>query len=318
MKELIIGLDTSNYRTSIAAVTPGGEIILNVRRLLPVASGERGLRQSDALFLHLKQAKEMMTALQEACKGFIIAAAAASVKPRGLPESYMPVFLAGEIIARSIAAPLSIPFYSSDHQSGHIRAACWGTELEHTEKYLALHLSGGTTDLLLWHDNTAEGLGSSLDLHAGQLVDRVGVAMGLPFPAGPELEKLALQGESTGRLGCSMTEHDLCCHFSGAETKVLQWIREDRYPKEVIAREVFDLLSRTAARMLQAGGKKTCVSDALICGGVASSPLFRQMLKKRCERMTVRPVFGDETLSGDNAVGVALIGADRYRREYGR
>ena len=123
--------------------------------------------------------------------------------------------------------------------------------------FYALHLSGGTTDVLAVQGGEIRKISSSLDLHAGQLVDRVGVAMGLGFPAGPELEMLALQGNSRGLLGCSMSDGDLTCHFSGAESQVQRWIADRSIPPENIAKEIYDLLARTVSRMICAGAEKS-------------------------------------------------------------
>ena len=316
MKRAVVGLDTSNYRTSLAAVSLEGDILLNLRELLPVAQGERGLRQSDALYAHLKQMKRMEAPLREALQGWKIAAVCASTRPRDRLDSYMPVFEVGDTVGRLVAATAGIPFFRSDHQQGHIWAARKGTSLEGEDAFLAVHLSGGTTDLLLFHAGDITELGGSLDLHAGQLVDRIGVAMGLPFPAGPELERLAERGTCDSLLGCSMASGDLQCHFSGAETKALSWIREKKMTQERIALEVYDLLARTIARMLAAGKRDTGFQNALICGGVASSALFRRMLTDRLRRKTpeMKVVFGDPALSGDNAVGVAMIGLNKYNR----
>ncbi len=320
MTDVVLGLDTSNYRTSLAAVDLNGHILLNERELLPVAQGERGLRQSDAVYLHLKQIKGMETAARKALCNARIVAVAASAAPRGREDSYMPVFEVGETVGRMIAAAESIPFFRTDHQRGHLWAARRGTALDKASAFLALHLSGGTTDLLCFRDGDLTELGSSLDLHAGQLVDRIGVAMGLPFPAGAELEKLAEKGKCAALLGCSMAGEELCCHFSGAETKVLAWIRDGQMRHQDIALEVYDLLARTIARMLAAGGRKSGMKDALLCGGVASSALFRRMLTDRLARRDreMRVCFGDPALSGDNAVGVALIGMDAYKCSKGQ
>lgn len=316
MNPVVIGLDTSNYRTSVAAVTLDGEVLLNYRKLLPVAEGERGLRQNDAVFLHLKQLKEAAGMIGEAAQGRRIAAVAASTRPRDRDDSYMPVFQVGDTVGRTLAAVTDVPFFPTDHQAGHVRAAAFGTVLAGAERFLALHLSGGTTELLAAEGENLIQLGGTRDLHAGQLVDRAGVAMGLPFPAGPELEKLALAGHSEGRLGCSMTDGDLGCHFSGAETRVQQWIEDGTLSREDIAREIYDLLSRTISRMLAAGQRRTGIRQALIAGGVASSELFRELLTARCGRFrgAPEPVFGREEYSGDNAVGVALIGVARLRK----
>ena len=312
-KPVVIGFDTSNYRTSVAAVTLDGEILVNHRELLFVSDGERGLRQSDAVFAHIRQLRNSEASLRLALQGTEIAAVSASTKPRDGEESYMPVFQVGHTAGSLLAASLNVPFYETTHQRGHLAAALYGTRLEGRERLLAVHLSGGTTDLLVMDEEQVEQIGGSADLHAGQLVDRAGVAMGLGFPSGEELEKLAVHGNSKGRLGCSLDKGDLTCHLSGAETRVQQWLREGSLSREDIAREIYDLLARTLVRMLKAGAEKAGVHNVLITGGVAASALLRQMLEERRLKTRGCPelVFGKPEMSGDNAVGVALIGAKR-------
>ena len=312
---VVVGFDTSNYRTSVAAVTLDGEILVNYRELLPVADGERGLRQSDAVFAHIRQIRNVEESLRASLKDVRIAAAAASTKPRDGEASYMPVFQVGYTAGSLLAAALGIPFYETTHQRGHLAAALAGTAYKDREKLLAVHLSGGTTDLLVMDGDHVTQIGGSADLHAGQLVDRAGVAMGLPFPSGEALEALAIRGKSAGLLGCSMADGGLTCHLSGAETRIRQWIREESLPREDIAREIYDLLARTLIRMLKAGAGKTGIREALVTGGVAASALLRQLLEERRARTRGCPeiVFGRPDLSGDNAVGVAMIGAARYR-----
>ena len=317
MTEAVLGIDTSNYRTSLAAVDPEGNILVNSRELLPVRQGERGLRQSDAVFAHLRQMTETEEALRQLRRdGFRPAAVAVSDRPRDGEDSYMPVFQAGITAAVMIAGVMDIPLYRTTHQRGHLAAAAKGTPLANREEYLAVHLSGGTTDLLAVRPDRIDRIGTSLDLHAGQLVDRVGVAMGLPFPAGPELEALAVGGTSEGRLGASMADGDLSCHLSGAESQAQRWIQDKTVSRADCAREIYDVLARTVSRMISAGSRKTGLREVLVTGGVAGSELFREMLAERCARLrgTPEPVFGEREMSGDNAVGVALIGLQRLKR----
>ena len=311
----VIGFDTSNYRTSVAAVTLDGEVLADFRELLPVPEGERGLRQSDAVFAHVKQLKACETLLRGRADGIRVAAAAASTKPCDGEDSYMPVFRVGETAAAVLAAALNVPLFETTHQRGHLAAAAHGTKLEKRTAFLAPHLSGGTTDLLAVEGERIRRIGGSADLHAGQLVDRAGVALGLPFPSGEHLEKLAAAGRSEGLLGCSLEQGDLVCHLSGAETRVGQWIREKSLSPENAAREIYEMLARTIIRMLRAGARKTGLKEALVTGGVASSPLLRQLLEDRRRRTDGCPelVFGKPERSGDNAVGVALIGAAKLK-----
>ncbi len=315
MKKAVIGFDTSNYRTSAAVVTEEKEIILNYRHLLPVPQGAIGLRQNEAVFAHIRNLEEASGQIQAAIRenGLRIAGVSASVRPRDPEDSYMPVFHVGKMAAELLAAACLVPMTETTHQRGHLAAAAYGTALRKNEKALAVHLSGGTTDLLYLEGDRLERIGGSLDLHAGQMVDRVGVFLGLGFPAGPELEMLALKGVSSGMLGCSMEKDDCWCHFSGAETKALNCIRNGNITPENLAREVYDLLVRTLVRMLCAGERKTGAGQALISGGVASSDLLRKLLTERLRKAGSRlsVFFGSPELSGDNAAGVALTGLEK-------
>lgn len=317
MSRIVIGLDTSCYTTSAAAVTVDGRVLASCRKLLPVKAGERGLRQSEAVFIHVRQLPERLEELAKATQGHQIVAVCASRQPRDEEESYMPVFQVGDAQARGLAAMLGVPCFASTHQRGHVAAAMVDSGATPGD-VLAVHLSGGTTELLSLRGDELKLLGGTLDLHAGQLVDRVGVALGLPFPAGPHLEKLAVCGESAALLPANMADGDLHCHFSGAETQVQRWIRQSTLPRENIAREVYDLLARTVSRMILAGAAQTGIRQVLIAGGVASSALFRQMVTERIHKKdrTFRVCFGKPEYSGDNAVGVALIGARKYREKY--
>ena len=306
----VLGIDTSCYTTSAALVSTQGEILASARKLLVVAEGDRGLRQSEGLFQHIKNLPHLIdSVMREAPAEVQISAVCASTRPRSAEESYMPVFRAGEGQARAAAALLRVPFYAVSHQEGHVRAATVDSEINLSEPFLALHLSGGTTEVLLAGAGDLKLLGGSLDLHAGQLVDRTGVRLGLPFPAGPELEKLAMCGEAKGLIGVSIRGID--CSFAGAESKAMRLIEGDMAPEQVAA-EVFDFLCRTFLRMIDAACEETHCRQALLAGGVASSTLLRQMLLRRAEKKGIhcRLCFGRPELSGDNAVGVALLGAD--------
>lgn len=317
MMNVAVGFDTSCYTTSAAAVNRQGEVVAFARKLLPVEAGQRGLRQSEAVFAHVKQMPLIMTELQQQLAGTEarIVAVCASASPCDGEDSYMPVFTVGLGHARTAAALLDVPLYQTTHQRGHIAAGLIGNQ-PFPQEHIALHLSGGTTDLLHCSQEGIRTLGSSLDLHAGQLVDRIGVKLGLCFPAGPALEKLALACMDAPRaaIPCSMEANDLCCHLSGAETKVLQLLQLGKLNNEQAALEVFDLLSRTVARMLIAGCNATKMQHALVVGGVASSTLLRSMLRKRLQKVRnpIHVVFGDPRYSADNAAGVAAIGMQRY------
>ena len=310
----VLGIDTSCYTTSAALVSVEGELLGSARRLLTVGEGERGLQQSQGLFQHVKNLPDMIGQVMQGAPQ--ICAVCASVRPRPAEESYMPVFRAGESQARAAAALLRVPFYPVSHQEGHVRAAMVDAGIDAGRPFLALHLSGGTTEILLADQGRLTLLGGSLDLHAGQLVDRTGVRMGLGFPAGPALEKLAMQAAPQGLLGVSIK--GTSCNLAGAENKIERWLAQGELSREQIAAEVFDFLCRTIERMIENACEATGARQALLAGGVASSTLLRSMLNVRAKkrRLNCRLHYAHPELSGDNAVGVALLGAERYAAQH--
>ena len=313
MKGAVLGIDTSCYTTSVAAADESG-VLCSHRKLLPVQMGARGLRQSEAVFAHIKQLPDLYDQATESLARRPVDAVCVSASPRDDEASYMPVFLSGLSFARVAAASLKVPLLTTTHQRGHVRAALQDSGLRASD-YLALHLSGGTTEVLHMRGDQLKLISGTRDLHAGQLIDRVGVALGLSFPAGPYLAKLAMNGEAHSLLPVSMEGLD--CHFSGAEARVGQWIKQGKMPPEEIAAEVCSLVARTVLRLLTAAKEQTGVSDALITGGVASSQLLRDLLGEinRKRRLGLRLYFGQRQFAGDNAAGVALIGCDRMREE---
>lgn len=309
----VLGIDTSCYTTSVAYVQKGIEPV-QARRILAVPKGKRGLMQSDALFQHVQNLPIVLEQLRDTCPEMCVEAVSASTKPRPVDGSYMPVFLASEGTARSIAASLQVPFFATTHQQGHIRAAALHSGLPKGD-FLAVHISGGTTELLHCSvDLHLELLGGTEDLNAGQLVDRTGVALGLPFPCGPHLEELAKAGQAESRIPLSAKGMSL--HFSGAEAQIMRWIASGEMKREDIAAEVYSYISRAIAHLLIEGYRVTGCTNALLAGGVASSTRFRMLLPERLKRKKspMCVYWGKPEYSSDNAVGVALIGLEMLEK----
>ncbi len=145
--------------TSCALVTPEGEILSSSRRLLTVEDGARGLMQSQGLFQHVKNLPQMVQNVMADVSDAEICAVCASTRPRPAEDSYMPVFRAGESQARAAASLLRVPFYPASHQEGHVRAAMVDAGIDETKPFLALHLSGGTTEILLSEEGKADAAG---------------------------------------------------------------------------------------------------------------------------------------------------------------
>ena len=235
--KLFLGIDTSNYTTSVALCDYNGEIVLNLKRLLPVAEGERGLRQSDALFAHTKNLPLIMDELSRFLDANYpereIAAIGVSKTPRDVEGSYMPCFLSGVAIASSLSATLGCPSVSFSHQSGHVMAALYSSGrldlLEKKEQFAAFHVSGGTTEILLLTPGdggfSVELIGGTADINAGQAIDRTGVMMGMRFPCGREMESII--GESDIALHKTrISVKGLTCNLSGVENQTKKMYEE--------------------------------------------------------------------------------------------
>lgn len=303
---LFFGIDTSNYRTSAAVFDSETREWHNSGRLLEVPEGRIGLRQSDALFQHVLHLPERIAELESGF-GNRIRAIAASTRPRAVEGSYMPCFLAGAGQARSMAHALDVPFHAVSHQQGHLAAAALSAgALELLRQpFLAWHLSGGTTELLYvrpeWELFQAEIIGGTDDLAAGQLIDRAGRLLDLPFPSGAELETLAdacTQPETPFQP--KVTE----AHFSlsGAQNKIEQLHRKGA-SRETVARYAIDIVSAAVIRATEQAVYKTGL-PVLCAGGVMSNRLLQQRMKDAFGAKFAEPI-----LSGDNAVGVAVLAA---------
>lgn len=311
MQQVLLGIDTSNYRTSLCLVREDGQIVAESKRLLHVKEGKRGLQQSEAVFQHVINLPELSDEL--ALPDWDVVGICASSKPRPVEKSYMPVFKVGEGLARSLSVYLKVPYYLTSHQEGHIAAGEYTADQKiSADQFLAVHLSGGTSEILVCERQEAgyaiTKIGGTQDLHAGQLVDRIGVALGLPFPAGPYLEQLAQKAEGTFAVPSSVNE--LTFSFSGPEAALLRAIQQKTASPEEVARACEQCIANTLEKTLRTAIEQGNSKDILIVGGVAANTYIRERLIKRLEHRAVgaRLTFCDPVYSGDNAYGVAMLG----------
>lgn len=310
----VLGLDTSNYTTSVAVFD--GRSGCNAGKLLDVRPGELGLRQSDALFQHVKRLPSLFEQLRETGYCESIEAVGASTRPRAVEGSYMPCFLAGASQGQSLAHTLGVPFFTHSHQQGHLAAAAWSAgHMELLDQpFLAWHLSGGTTELLLVEPEDgisvkAEIIGGTSDISAGQLIDRTGVLLGLAFPAGKALSQLAAQAEGETIKPFKVKENNLTFSLSGMENKVKQML-EQGIAAEQIARFVLDTVISIVVRTTQEAQRRWQGLPVLCSGGVASN----QQLKGKMERVC-GAIFAQPQYSTDNAMGTAILTWRALERE---
>ncbi|MBE6550201.1 MAG: peptidase M22 [Ruminococcaceae bacterium] len=308
-----VGIDTSNYTTSVAVSNYDGDIVANLKLPLPVKEGERGLRQSDALFAHTKNLPDLMEKLTEVLKDYTPIAVGCSDKPRDAEGSYMPCFLAGVAAAHSFAAPMDLPIYRFSHQDGHIKAAYYSSGADIGGDFAAFHVSGGTTELVYVKKNdtffSVELMGETNDLNAGQCIDRTGVMMGLKFPCGAEMDKLALEFEA--KLPPIKTAvKDMSCNLSGLENLTQKLYRETE-DKRLVSAFAFEYIAKSLYKMTDALREKYPNIPIIYAGGVMSSVYIGERLRyKRNGVYFAKPAF-----SADNAAGVALLCREKYLKE---
>ena len=378
MKRIYLGIDTSCYTTSVALMDEAGQLLGEARQILSVKPGRCGLQQSEMVFQHTRNLPRLMeeavgqvlgsvkagdgstangVAVEEdgtanasglaglASAGYELAAIGVSGYPRPLENSYMPAFLAGLSVARSLAAVTGVRLEIISHQENHLEAGLWSAGGPAVDRFLLLHASGGTTDVLLAELQPMgryriTEVGGSLDLHAGQFVDRIGVALGLQFPTGPALEALAKQAldrstlvaaeanavasacvseqsvasvSEAGAGAAPMVElpvsvRKLQVSLSGPCTAALRKLEAGAEPA-ALALGVEHALAETFARVLRNGAQEYRVRDVLLVGGVGSNNYIRQHVEQKLAKLRypVRLWVPEGRFSCDNATGCAAF-----------
>ena len=309
-----LGVDTSNYTTSLAIASQTGEIIANLKVPLPVKQGERGLRQSDAVFSHVRNFPELMAAAESYFQEYTPIAVGVSTRPRDVADSYMPCFLSGVSVAAAIAATHHIPLYEFSHQSGHIVAAAYSSgnlEMLLKHPFGAFHVSGGTTEMLYvqpCEDYPEVTLvGETADINAGQLIDRVGVYMGLKFPCGAEMERLAMM--NTKKVPKPRIHvKEFRCNLSGAENLATR-LYDETGDASLVSAYVLKTIGETLSAMTEALLQQYPTLPLLYAGGVMCNRILQKMLGERFSAF-----FSEPQYSADNAAGIAILTQRRHQK----
>ncbi len=296
----VIAFDTSNYTTSVAFYD--GVDGVNCSQLLPVKHGQLGLRQSDAVFHHIKSLPELSGRLFSHIDTAQIKAIGVSTRPRAVQGSYMPCFLVGSSHARMLSDLLNVPLFEVSHQQGHVAASLWSAgRMDLMGKpHLAWHLSGGTTELLLVEPEgrnvRCTRIGGTTDISAGQLIDRTGQLLNLPFPSGKHLDALSQNAAGTDfhKVKCPEFEFSL----SGLENKVQKYHTGNAAETAAYALRCLVYAVRKATENAR---KQYPGLEVVFSGGVASNSMLRQELQE------LNPIFCEPKYSTDNAIGVAVL-----------
>ena len=218
----------------------------------------------------------------------------------------MPCFLTGVAAAKSISSAAGVPLYEFSHQCGHVMAAIYSADRFDllSEKFAAFHVSGGTTELLLVNPSDdgfeVELIGGTKDLNAGQVIDRVGVKLGLKFPCGPALEQLALTNKKkTPKQRISIDGTFI--NLSGIEN-VADKIYSQTRDSALCAAFVFDYIGNAISAMTDAFFDKYEKMHVVYAGGVMCNCIIKEKLSKLYDCSFALP-----EMSCDNAVGIAYL-----------
>lgn len=306
---IYLGIDTSNYTTSVALYDSSSNKVISKRKLLPVKNGELGIRQSDAVFHHTQQLPDLIDGLfteysEKYNTKCDIKAVGVSNLPRSVDGSYMPCFTVGTSFARSLSKINDIPLYKHSHQQGHIISALFSTDRLDLayKKHLAFHVSGGTTEAILVNNDSfmsTEIVGSTSDLNAGQLIDRVGLMLSLSFPCGKELEKLALLCDEEIKVKPSVKGYK--CSLSGFENKAQSLLSQNK-SKEYIAKYTLKAVENSIFEIADNILADYGIIPVVFAGGVMSNSIIRESMTKRLDCIFSKPEF-----STDSAVGTAVL-----------
>lgn len=316
---IIIGIDTSCYTTSIAAISLEKIIILNEKIMLNVKENSNGLRQSEGVFQHIKNLGELSEKLNSLHEKYNIVGVCVSKKPRPVETSYMPVFTVGYNFGKAIANSLNCRFYETTHQENHIEASLLNNNILNRNRFLSVHVSGGTTEILLLSRNNGcleyniEIVGGTKDISFGQLIDRTGVKLGYNFPCGKYIDKNAIECESEILSGLKTSVKEGYMNLSGLENQINKIIdfKDDKY----ISKLILDAVVRTIYKSLTYISKLYNINEVVFCGGVAASEYIRTNLSKKLRKEKIYAYFTKSEYSTDNACGCAIIGVDKYEAE---
>ena len=311
---IVIGIDTSCYTTSIAAISLNKDIILSEKIMLKVDKDSKGLRQSEGVFQHISNIGILSENISEKLKNYNIVGVCASEKPRPIDGSYMPVFTVGLNAGKLISATHNCPFFETTHQENHIKSSLLGKNLLNENRFLAVHMSGGTTEIVLvnkneYNDYEFEIIGGTKDISFGQLIDRLGVKFSYNFPCGKYIDENALKSDIKIENGLKTSVKDGYMNLSGLENQLNKIMEnDDNIDKYYLSKLLMDTIVRCMLKSLKYLCEKYEAYEVVFAGGVSASKYISKNLTQKLKKYNVKAYFTESHLATDNAVGCALIG----------
>lgn len=313
---IVIGIDTSCYTTSIAAISLDKEIILNEKIMLKVDKNSKGLRQSEAVFQHVSNIGEISENIKHKLKGYNIVGICASEKPRPKEGSYMPVFTVGLNTGKLLSSTHNCPFFKTTHQENHIESSLLGKTIDNKNKFIAVHMSGGTTEIILVNKNELnkyefEIIGGTKDVSFGQLIDRLGVKLSYNFPCGKYIDKEALEFKGKIEKGLKTSVKEGYMNLSGIENQLYKIINNEKdIDKAYLSKLLMEAIIRCMLKSLVYLCEKYKTYEVVFAGGVSASKYISKNLTQKLKKYKIKTYFTEPNLATDNAVGCALIGIE--------
>lgn len=325
---IIIGIDTSCYTTSIAAISLHKKIILNEKIMLEVKENNKGLRQSEAVFQHINNLGKVSENINKIRDKYNVKAICVSTKPRPVEGSYMPVFTVGHNFSRLLGSLVGCPVYETTHQENHIEASLLTNKLTNKDKFLSIHMSGGTTEVLLISKNdkvsdnkdeknvknryNIDIVGGSKDISFGQLIDRIGVKMGYPFPCGKYIDENAIKCKEKIEIGLKTSVKEGYMNLSGLENQVNSILNNKS--NEYVSKLILDAVVRNIQKCITYICNKYKIDEVVFAGGVSASKYISKELSFRLSKKGIKTYFTVPEYSTDNGVGCAIIGLERFTK----
>lgn len=306
--KVFLGIDTSCYTTSIALLDEQGQTVHMAKKMLDVASGNRGLRQSEMVFAHTRNLPLLVQQLD--FNNVQVEAIAVSNQPRADEDSYMPAFLAGKGLAQSLAHALHVPLYMLSHQENHMYAGIWSSQMPQLDSFLFVHISGGTTELIAVNNGQHTLLSGTQDISAGQFVDRIGVRLGLGFPAGAALEQLAKLSSLAVELPVAVRKGRIS--FAGPCSAAMRMLDAELVTKQDLAAAVQQCIATSLFRAIRYFATEQRLKAVLIVGGVACNAHIKQFLHSKLDKLQIKAYFAQPEYSADNALGCAVFARNSY------
>lgn len=310
---VILSIESSCDETAIAIVKNGREVLANkVSSQIEIHRRFGGVVPEVASRNHITAISNLyLEALEEAHMKAEDLDAIAVTYGAGL----MGALLVGVNFAKGLAYSLQLPLIAVSHIHGHI-SANYISHKELQPPFICLMVSGGHTAILKISDyNKQKLLGTTVDDAVGECFDKVARVLGLPYPGGPEIDKLAKEGENNIKFIVSNSLHkSLNFSFSGIKTSVINYIhnkdqKKEEYSKADVARSfeecVTDELCDKVIRAALLSGLKKIV----IAGGVGANSMLRAKLDERCKKEEIEIYYPVLKYCTDNA---AMIGSAAY------